>query len=185
MSVAKVAINDMTVENRWNIKPVDYRVSGVEGTVDFQDLMVFVSEQRATAAELEVNPLAARIRARNARLEDLGKALSQLSAFQFDTSSSANPESTNSCKFSYASLLTELNGGSSLISDGDSKRKKDVVDKATQLVKTEIDKLNNDSQLDMTRMQSLVDHRDQSFNIATTLMQHVSDSRGTAIKGMS
>ena len=36
----------------------------------------------------------------------------------------------------------------------------------------------------MTRLQSLVDRRDESFTTATTLMTNVSDTRDNAIKNM-
>ena len=42
-----------------------------------------------------------------------------------------------------------------------------------QLVKSKIDSCNNQSQTDMTRLQSLVDRRDQSFTSATELMTNV------------
>ena len=42
---------------------------GAQTVEDFQDLMVYVSKYRAVSIEGEVEPLAERIRRRNARLE--------------------------------------------------------------------------------------------------------------------
>ena len=188
MAVESKVIEGMRVGELWNIKPMEYSVSGIEGTLDFQDLMVQVSEQRATAVEAEVAPLATRIKKRNARLELAGTALSALSKLQFDTSSEANPESKETTTFTEAekALLDELGcWGPIKTEELTSPWKKDNCDLAKRKVQTEIDSLNNAAQLDMNRMQSLVDHRDQSFNTATTMMQHISDTRGTTIKGMS
>jgi uncharacterized coiled-coil DUF342 family protein len=53
-----------------------------------------------------------------------------------------------------------------------------------QKTKSKIDTLNNESQTDMTRLQSLVDRRDESYNTATTLMTNVSDTRSNAIRNL-
>ena len=53
-----------------------------------------------------------------------------------------------------------------------------------QLVKSKIDSCNNQSQTDMTRLQSLVDRRDQAFTTATELMTNVSDTRGNLISNI-
>jgi hypothetical protein len=52
------------------------------------------------------------------------------------------------------------------------------------LVKSEIDGLNNESQTDMTRLQSLVDRRDESYSTATDLMTSISDTRSNVIRNM-
>ena len=49
------------------------------------------------------------------------------------------------------------------------------------ILKNMIDGRNNQSQTDMTRLQSLVDRRDQAFSSATELMTNVSDTRGNLI----
>ena len=189
MAVESKVIEGMRVGELWNIKPMEYSVSGIEGTLDFQDLMVQVSEQRATAVEKEVAPLATRIKARNKRLEVAGTALSALSKLTFDTSKDANPTSGNTTSFSKEEydLLKDIDCWPFADANYSVERtwSKDKCDYAKRMVQTEIDKLNNESQLDMNRMQSLVDHRDQSFNTATTMMQHISETRGTTIKGMS
>ena len=55
------------------------------------------------------------------------------------------------------------------------------VEEYIQLIKTKMDKLNNDSSSDMTSLQSLVDKRDESFSTASSLMQSISDSRSRVI----
>ena len=53
-----------------------------------------------------------------------------------------------------------------------------------QSVKSKIDGLNTDAQSDMTRLQSLVDRRDEAYSTATNLMTDVSDTRSNAIRNM-
>ena len=52
------------------------------------------------------------------------------------------------------------------------------------MVKSEIDGLNNKSQTDMSRLQSLVDRRDESYSTATNLMTNVSDTRSNLIRNL-
>ena len=53
-----------------------------------------------------------------------------------------------------------------------------------QRVKSKIDGLNNESQTDMTRLQSLVDRRDESYSTATNLMTDISDTRSNLIRNL-
>ena len=51
-------------------------------------------------------------------------------------------------------------------------------------MKNKIDALNNEGQKDMTRLQSLVDRRDEAFSTASTLMNAVSDTRSNLIRNL-
>lgn len=175
-----------SVGEMWNITPTEYRmtVDGKSQKVDFQDLMVFVSEQRALVVEAEVAPLSTRIQKRNDKLVAYGKALSSLAAFsaKFDTSKS-NPSASAKVDQTLHDVLYEVMGWNWATGDSREHSKADV-DNATQAIKTQVEKMNNDAQLNMSRLQTLVSHRDQSFNTATTLMTHISDTRGNTIKSI-
>ena len=58
------------------------------------------------------------------------------------------------------------------------------VEEIIQLIKTKMDKFNNESQSDMTRLQGLVDKRDSAFTSASQLMSGVSDTRSNLIKAL-
>jgi len=58
------------------------------------------------------------------------------------------------------------------------------VEEWIQRVKSKIDALNNESQTDMSRLQSLVDRRDESYSTATNLMTAVSDTRSNLIRNL-
>ena len=64
------------------------------------------------------------------------------------------------------------------------KEHKQWVEYYLKLVKNKIDALNNEGQKDMTRLQSLVDRRDEAFSTASTLMSSVSDTRGNLIRNL-
>ncbi len=61
---------------------------------------------------------------------------------------------------------------------------KQTCEAALSRVKSEIDGLNNEAQADMTRLQSLVDRRDESYSTATNLMTSISDTRANVIRNM-
>ena len=59
------------------------------------------------------------------------------------------------------------------------------VEEWLQRVKSKIDSLNNQSEKDMSRLQSLVDRRDEAFTTASNLMSEISDTRGNTIGNMA
>ena len=176
--ITPVEVNRETFHKLWNVQIFDYRLDGVE--MDFETLIVNFSTSRATVIEQEVNPIKTQVEKRNARLSELGTALSNLSKAQQAladedkgaTDSTSIPPETGTVLYSLDS--SEFSKGQTQISKQD-------VEKAIQLVKTEIDKLNNEASSDMTRLQSLVDKRDESFSTASSLMQSISDSRSRVI----
>lgn len=184
--IKTTAVGGTGFEERWNISVVEYQmpVDGKNTKVDFQDLMVNVAENQALAIEQEVQPQAIRVKKRTERLKICGDAMAEISVFKFDTKDSANPMSTNTGKISEATakILTELTGTKWVSSTGGAQISKASADSANQYLKSESDKLNNQQQLSMSRLESLVQSRDQNFNMASTLMTHVSETRGNTIK---
>lgn len=170
------------LDNLWNIKVYDYNYDGKN--CDLQDLLVAIANNRATKIEAEIKPQSTRMRTRNKMLENLGIALSDLSRAQgtFDTSATTDKDldSGNALKKDTVTLLGSIGWGSSSTTP-----KKSQIDSAIQLVKTKMDALNNQAQTDMTRLQGLVDKRDESFTSSSTLMSGVSDTRTNLIKNIS
>lgn len=176
--ITPVEVNKETFRKLWNVQIFDYRLDGVE--MDFETLIVNFSTSRATIIEQEVNPIKIQVDKRNARLTDLGKALSDLSKAQqalADEDKAATAET--GIPATTGTILYSLD--SSTFSKDQKEISKQDIEKGIQLVKTEIDKLNNEASSDMTRLQSLVDKRDESFSTASSLMQSISDSRSRVI----
>lgn len=176
----------------WGVAVCDYTmvvtVNGTEQTkqVDFQDLLINISEQRAATVEKQIEPMSTRMSTRNRKLDNLGAALAIVADIQSkftDADDTGNQTST-------ATLTAEAKAGLALVGyTGGTVGSQLTLNKAQaeyyqQLLKTELDSLNNASSKDMTRLQSLVDKRDESYSTATSLMQAVADTRANTIKNM-
>ena len=191
-SIDMVEIGD--IESRWGVKAGDYSVTLDSRTdmMDFQDLMVRFSKSRAVAVEGEVEPLTVRIQQRNRRLEELSEALAELTKVQtsFDSDAGGDSACGNDVAFSEstAQILRDLgygsDGGWIGIGNGRYIINKQTCEAVLSRVKSEIDGLNNEAQTDMTRLQSLVDRRDESYSTATNLMTSISDTRSNLIRNM-
>ena len=73
--MSAITSNEVRLSESWGVGLKFYDYNYDAKRVDFQDLMVLISENRATTVEGEVAPLTTRIKARNAYLEELGEAL--------------------------------------------------------------------------------------------------------------
>ena len=198
------------IEARWGVKAGDYNVTLNSKTdmMDFQDLMVKFSKNRAVAVEGEVEPLTVRIQQRNKRLEELSEVLAELTKIQAEFESddtgdrdmhswmsNATGKALESLGYSpayYANEKDRPNDNEERADfykvgwNGDNSYSaiKKTIEGMLSRVKSEIDGLNNEAQTDMTRLQSLVDRRDESYSTATNLMTSISDTRSNVIRNM-
>ena len=177
-SIEKINVAD-DIAALWGVKVCEYTVNAKQ--VDFQDLMVAISERRAVSVEGEVTPLTTRIRARNSDLEILGKALSELTSAQATLKADASAGTHSSYMFSNDVKARVVELTAKPLSDNEVKEKLEYF---IQMVKSKIDGLNNEAQTDMSRLQSLVDRRDESYSTATNLMTSVSDTRSNLIRNL-
>ena len=172
----------------WGVTVSDYRVDGV--AVDFETIVVGRATGQALTIEQEVEPLASIARVRNNKLKRLGEALANLANVQatFKPDQEGGAWSGNVITEKTQREVDKLYDGSSLF-DKDAgasmyKITKANCERAIQLVKSEMDKLNNLAQADTTRLQSLVSSRDEKFSIASTIMSAVSEARTNVIRAM-
>lgn len=179
MAITNVAVTNSNLA-MWNITASDYVYNGKK--VDFQDLLIAVAEKRAISIENQILPLSTNMRRRNSKLDDLGRALSDLSKYQAHYKSDENNSVTQSFSTEGARAMAELLGTS--FAAGNHTLSKSNCEYYTQRVKSAIDSLNTQSQNDMTRLQSLVDKRDESYSTATSLMRSVSETRSNLIKNL-
>lgn len=183
MAIAKIEVNSENLK-AWGVQVVDYELGGQR--VDFQDLLIKVSEQRAATVEKEIEPMSTRMSTRNRKLDSLGAAL----AIVADIQAKFTDADDTSNKTSTLTLTAEAKAGLDLVGyTGGTVGSTLTMNKSTaeyyqQMLKTELDSLNNASSKDMTRLQSLVDKRDESYSTATSLMQAVGDTRANTIKNM-
>lgn len=187
--IERVAVAEERLGEMWGVSAYDYRLNNKQ--VDLQDLLVSITQQRATAIEDEVKPLQTIINRRNAKLEKYGAVLQVLTSIQAQFTddvktgeagiSTIIPPLENTDEF--WSIMADL--GYSGKGDGSSvSLSKSQCEGLVSRCKSKVDEMNNDAQRDMTRLQSVVDRRDESYSTATSLMTAVSDSRGTLIKNL-
>lgn len=178
--MADITSTKITLSQTWGVTFGEYTRNNK--VVDFQDLMVAISERRATAVEGEVAPLATRISNRNKTLEDLGNVLADLTKLQaqFDSDADGDDRKGTLQEVSYQTLQ-EVFGS---LDFNNRKMTKYEVEKWLQKVKSKIDALNNEAQKDTTRLESLVDRRDESFSTASDLMSEVADTRSNLIRNL-
>lgn len=207
--MATIQSNSVTLSQNWGaITFNDYTFSNKP--MDFQDLMVAVAEKRAVAVEGEVSPMSVRMRTRNKFLDDLGNALAELTKIEasFDGEDKGSRDMADWMTDGTGDLLRYRLGTSctDYAAEGDrpgdndkradfykagwrsngssySANKKTIAG-MIQNVKSKIDSLNNASQTDMSRLQSLVDRRDESYSTATNLMTSISDTRSNLIRNL-
>ena len=174
----------------WGVSFSDYKLNGKK--VDFQDLMVAISENRAVAVEGEVSPLTARIKIRNKELDTLSSLLAIFTqtqaSYASDADGSARADVTGITQdmIPLASEAYRRKGGTPdpALSWWNSGWTKASVEGMVSILKSMIDERNNESQLDMNRLQSLVDRRDESYSTATELMSAISDTRSNLIRNL-
>jgi len=184
----------VALSQNWGLTACDYeyrdfnRATGKFHTVkvDFQDLMVRVGSRKATVVEGEISPMAVRMRTRNAYLANLGTILSKLTKVQAsysgDDSGSLEKNIDDLTDAEY-NILCNIPAASGMIhiKNGKYCATKAEYEGLVQAVKGEMDKENNLAQTDMTRLQSLVDSRDDSYSTATNIMSAISDTRSNLI----
>ena len=188
MAIEKVEVTNGQL-SVWGLEFGEYSINGEH--VDLQDLMVRVTERRAVTIENEVAPLSARVRKRNDNLDQLGKLLAELTRAQATFKSDAKGtdkatvDLTGYAKAIEALEQTDTERLEAKKYEGDDGLMKQDVEKYIQLTKSKVDALNNRAQLDTSRMQSLVERRDEAFTTASDLMKNVSDTRGTLIRNLA
>ena len=190
--IERISVAEEHFTDEWGVKVYDYKYLGVK--VDLQDLLVTITQHRATSIENEVMPLQEIISRRNKRLERYGAVLQKLTELQ--ATYTGQEDGTTEHKIDITGVLIPgefeeadfwavvkeigYEGSGQWLTFS-----KSEVEGAVARCKNDIDEMNNDSQRDMTRLQSLVDRRDESYSAATSLMTSVSDTRSGLIKNLN
>ena len=143
-----------------------------------------VSSATADAGKMSREPsfFSTKITNRNKTLEDLGNVLADLTKLQaqFDNDSKGDTRK-GSLQPSSKTILLSVFGS---LNWDNLQMTKAEVEEWLQKVKSKIDALNNEAQKDMTRLESLVNRRDEAFSTASDLMGKIGDTRSNAIRNM-
>ena len=157
----------------------DYNLSENENEkqIDLQDLLTTVAVKRARTVEDEMSPLSDMMRNRNQRLDKYGNLLAKLNKIDtsFDTEAQGSTPSSVSLTEEEKRILNEIGY------DADVNPTKADTQMYLQATKSAIDGLNNRSQNDVTRLQSLVEKRDQTYTKAAEVQKDVTESHSKLI----
>ena len=193
----EIASEKVDLSMNWGLSALDYVYTDYDRAtarfnklnVDFQTLMICVGARRAAVVENEIRPMSTRMRTRNNYLSDLSGILAALTTVQsgFSGDDSGSKEAEVTLTDAQYAIFNAINGASGMVykKSGKYYTTKAKCEGAVQSVKGEMDKENNASQTDMTRLQSLVDSRDDSYSTTTNLMSAISDTRSNLIGNLS
>lgn len=188
--IGRITVAEDRFMSNWGVKVYDYSHKGTH--VDLQDMLVSIAQRRALAIEDEVIPLQTIISRRNERLEKYGRVLSKLTELQVQYTGDETQGKTVSLSGittpdftadDFKDVMSQI-GYDGAVTGSTLAMSKSAVEGAVARIKSKIDEMNNQAQKDMTRLQAVVDRRDESFSTATTLMTSVSDTRSSTIKNM-
>ncbi len=175
-----ISPENVALSQSWGVQFGDFFLDGKH--LDFQDVLIAIAERRATSVEGEVAPLSTKIQARNKVLEDLGNVLADLTKLQAQFSSDAKgSDRSGTLQQTSKDILIAVFG---TLDWSDLKMTKYEVEEWLQKVKSKIDALNNEAQKDMTRLESLVNRRDEAYSTASDLMSKVGDTRSNLIRNL-
>lgn len=150
-----------------------------EKQIDLQDLLTTVAVKRARTVEDEMAPLSDMMRNRNQRLDKYGNLLAKLNKIDASFASDAAGDAiVTDVYLTQAEIDALAEIGYKGVAPYPTKADVQMYMQAT---KSSVDGLNNRSQSDITRLQSLVEKRDQTFTKAAELLKDVTDSHGKLI----
>lgn len=182
--IGQVTVAEDRFPREWGVRVYDYSYQGKR--VDLQDIATKVAQWRALAIESEVQPMQKLITRRGERLEKYGLLLSSLTELQSqytgeETTGKSVPVPTGISEAELAEISKEMG---ITIPYPDINFTKAQTDGAVQRLKSLIDEANNQQQKDMSRLQALVDRRDESFTTATSVMTAIADTRSSLMKNL-
>lgn len=174
MAIESVEVATCRTAGLFGIAANDYYRDGER--VDLQDLLTGIAVVRANAVENQIKPFSAMMRNRNRQLDEYGELLAKLNKIETSFKEDDEGGARSSITFSKKEAEQLTNLGVAGCNSGYAPTRAETQE-MLQLVKSAMDGLNNRAQMDMTRLQGLVEKRDQSFTKAAELLKDVSDSR--------
>lgn len=182
-------------------------VANIQG-MDLETAMMAVQSNRAGLLETQLKEQIANVQAKNEQISKLNAAMTALNGikalFGGDSNATTKLESTMDSKKG-GNTLAAIQGPQGRANDalvaagykdmaelGDSKYGNNIqgdttmgqVDTAIQQLKSQIDGLSNSQQMDMLRLQSLTNKRNEAFDLMTNFIKKMQDSRSSILGNM-
>lgn len=175
-----------------NVAPIDL------SSMDIETAMMMVQQQRVSLLDSQLKDQIAEVQARNTLVASLNNDLSTLNQFAGLFSSDAKPDDKISAstmvhvggkEMSLGDALTGLNHADAgalkigeMLQDG--QISKAELTESIVNAKSLIDTAANSQQMDMLRLQSMTNKRNEAFDVMTNFVKKMQDSRSSIIGNM-
>lgn len=154
--------------------------------MDIETALMAVQSERARLLDNQVQSQIAEVQKRNTTVAQLNDVLHGLN----NASGGEKPHISLNDRFdagkpdgpTWGEKLQEF--GVKADANGDGALEKGEIDSAVQTVKQQIDSLGNSQQMDMLRLQSLSNKRNEAFDVMTNFVKKMQDSRSSIIGNM-
>jgi len=158
--------------------------------MDLETAMMAVQSNRANLLEAQLKDQISSVQAKNDQISKLNQLLGSLNKAAAGVAadakagdkvnlSSTAAEIKTAAQSANITLPTELGGGSKAADAN-----KGQLDGFIQQVKSQIDSMSNSQQMDMLRLQSLSNKRNEAFDVMTNFIKKMQDSRSSIIGNM-
>ncbi|CAN7188722.1 hypothetical protein [Acidovorax sp. LjRoot194] len=172
-------------------------ISGIGGAqginvqgMDLETAMMAVQSNRANLLEAQLKDQISSVQAKNDQISKLNQLLGSLNKAAAGVASDAKAgdkvnlastaaEIKTAAQSANITLPTELGGGTKAADAN-----KGQLDGFIQQVKSQIDSMSNSQQMDMLRLQSLSNKRNEAFDVMTNFIKKMQDSRSSIIGNM-
>lgn len=163
---------------------VDYTVDGVTGCT-YDKAVAMAGLQRAVAVESAIPAYTAAVRARQRKLEDLGRALADISGtlakFDEDHRQTTSEQDIVGGAETY-NLLAKYGLTKDYFKPSATRIQYQYIQKLQTDVQYALDVTNNDIQQDAVSLQGFVSKRDSAYQMAVKLLNKASQTRATGIR---
>ncbi len=166
---------------------VDYVVKGEAGC-SYDQAVAQVGLQRAVAVEQSIPAYTAAVKARQRKVEDLGKALADIAAtlMNFDEDNRNTDSTQNVVGGDHAyNLLRQYGLEKNYFKSNGTQIEYQYIQKLQTDVQYAIDVTNNDIQQDAAALQSFVSKRDNAYQMASKLMKKATQTHTTGVRYIS
>ena len=186
MAIQRVILDNARLD-QFGLKAVDYRIGDdVDGwkQIAIMDLAAKLATDRAHRVRDELAPLTSLMRSRNRQSEKYGEALAGLNLMETSFKDDDSGGTSSTYTFAEAKVDTELLKKLGYEVVPGERPTKAQVQEYLQAVKAKIDSLNNRSQLDMNRAQSLIEASDGSYETASSEVSAFAEAYTVTINAM-
>ena len=170
---------DFAVANSINAPSANAGVSITQlQTLNLETALMAIQSGRASLLEDQLKNQLNDVNARNSRIAEMNEDLSIMRTVSSSLGDKSTTLINSEDKKKYESILTKYGIDSSKITN------KGELDKAMENVKSLIDGESNSQQMDMLRLQSLSNKRNEAFDLMSNFVKKMRDSRSSIISNM-